>query len=65
LFLGALLVQIEEVASHNPFMQIPQYLRLGFQLVQEPGKMTHHKLIGSLNGKLVTIFPIAVSLITS
>jgi hypothetical protein len=65
LVLGALLVQIEEVGSHNPVYADPSTPQALIPACIGARQNDPSQAYGSLNGKRLTIFPIAVSLISS
>jgi hypothetical protein len=65
LFLGALLVQMEEVVSHYPLYADPSIPEAVIPACIGARQNDPSQAYGSLNQKLLTVFPIAVSLITS
>jgi hypothetical protein len=58
-------VQIEEVVSHNPLYADPSIPQALIPACTGARQNDPSQAYGSLNTKLLTIFPIAVSLITS
>ncbi len=65
MFLGALLVQIEEVVSHYRLYADLSIAQALIPACTGARQNDPSQAYGRLNQKLLTIFPIAVSLITS